>query len=122
MSRKKQEEGRKGLGVSVPLSFNLIFLDYKSIHLRKYRLQILDFQWLKFLDRRGSMSKQILIVLGILLIFGCRESPQERQFDFSGDECGCHRCPEDDLGGGNTGSTNKAFFDTSKFDVSNFQD
>ena len=57
----------------------LIFLDYKSIHRWKYRLQILDFQWLKSLDRRGSMSKQILIVLGILLIFGCADVSKENQ-------------------------------------------
>ena len=57
----------------------LIFLDYKSIHQRKYRLQILDFQWLKSLDRRESMSKQILIVLGIMLVFGCADVSKENQ-------------------------------------------
>mgnify|MGYP002214510641 CR=1 FL=1 len=67
----------------------LIFLDYKSIHQRKYRLQILDFQWLKSLDRRESMSKQILIVLGIMLVFGCADVSKENQL-----QTGCSESSE----------------------------
>lgn len=65
------------------------------------------------------MLKQILIVLGILLIFGCANVSKENQLQTN---CagGAEPTPENEYVAPTTNTD--AFFDLTNFDVSNFQD